>query len=181
MKNTVFTATFAGGCFWCLEAMFSGLKGVSNLRSGFSGGHSQNPDYHSVCNGDTGHAEVIHFAYDPAVIDYVELLKCFFSVHNPTSLNRQGNDVGTQYRSAVFYHDEFQKMAAEEIIKYLENQQIWQGIVTEILPFTAFYDAGDEHHQYFAKHPENPYCQLVIAPKMDKFRNLFAEQLKNTG
>lgn len=177
LQNTVFTATLAGGCFWCLEAMFTSLKGVSNLRSGFSGGQDENPDYKTVCGGETGHAEVIHFDYDPAVIDYVELLKCFFSVHNPTTLNRQGNDVGTQYRSAVFYHDDFQKMATEEMIKYLESQKIWQGIVTEVVPFSAFYDAGDEHHEYFDNNPENTYCQFVVAPKVEKFRALFAEKL----
>lgn len=178
-KNTVFTATLAGGCFWCLEAMFSGLKGVSNVRSGFSGGNNENPDYKSVCTGETGHAEVIHFDYDPEIIDYVELLKCFFSVHNPTTLNRQGNDVGTQYRSAVFYHDDFQRMAAEEMIKYLETQGIWQNIVTEITAFTAFYDAGDEHHRYFDNNPENTYCQFTVAPKVDKFRELFAQRLQH--
>lgn len=177
VKNTVFTATLGGGCFWCLEAMFATLKGISNVRSGFSGGHTENPDYQSVCQGDTGHAEVIQLDYNPEVLDYVELLKCFFSVHNPTTLNQQGNDIGTQYRSAIFYHDDYQKMVAEEIINYLETNHIWQGIVTEITPFTEFYAASAEHHQYFANNPENAYCQLVIAPKIAKFRELYAELL----
>lgn len=179
LVNTVFTATLAGGCFWCLEAMFSRLNGISNVRSGFSGGHSENPDYQSVCSGETGHAEVIHFDYDPDILDYVEILKIFFSIHNPTTLNQQGNDVGTQYRSAVFYHDDFQKMATEEIIKFLEAQAIWTSVVTEITPFSTFYPANAEHDDYFANNPQNPYCQNVVAPKIEKFTELFAEKLKH--
>lgn len=179
LVNTVFTATLAGGCFWCLEAMFSRLNGISNVRSGFSGGHSENPDYQSVCSGETGHAEVIHFDYDPDILDYVEILKIFFSIHNPTTLNQQGNDVGTQYRSAVFYHDDFQKMATEEIIKFLEAQAIWTSVVTEITPFSTFYPADAEHDDYFANNPQNPYCQNVVAPKIEKFTELFAEKLKH--
>lgn len=178
VTNTVFTATLAGGCYWCLEAMFNRLDGVSNVVSGFSGGQTLDPTYEAVCAGDTGHAEVIHFDYDPAVIDYITLMKIFFTVHNPTTLNRQGNDVGTQYRSAVFYHDDYQKMVSEEIIKYLTDQGIWKNIVTEIVPFQQFYAAKAEHHDYFANNPENNYCQLVVAPKLEKFTELFAEKLR---
>lgn len=178
-ENTVFTATLAGGCFWCLEAIFRDLKGISNVQSGFAGGQTSNPSYKEVCNGDTGHAEVIQFNYDPDAINYVEILKIFFTIHNPTTLNAQGNDVGTQYRSAVFYHDKHQKIVAEEIINYLENNNIWDGIVTEINAFEAFYPAGDEHHDYFSNNPENRYCQLVIAPKLTKFRELFQEKLNH--
>ncbi|MGY0400080.1 MAG: peptide-methionine (S)-S-oxide reductase MsrA [Ostreibacterium sp.] len=176
-QNTVFTATLAGGCFWCLEALFSRLKGISNLRSGFSGGQTNNPTYTAVCHGHTEHAEVIHFDYNPNVIDYVEILKIFFTSHNPTTLNCQGKDVGTQYRSAIFYHDDFQEMVAKEIIQFLETNKIWKNIVTEITPFTAFYPAGEEHNNYFDNHSENQYCQLVIAPKVDKFQTLFADKL----
>lgn len=178
LQNTVFTATLAGGCFWCLEALFSELQGVGNVRSGFSGGNTANPDYQSVCEGNTGYAEVIHFDYNPEEISFVDIAKIFFTVHNPTTLNRQGNDVGTQYRSAIFYHDDFQKMVAEEIIRYLEDNAIWQGIVTEVVAFETFYPADDSHNNYFVNHPNNAYCHTVISPKVEKFKTLFKEQLK---
>ncbi|MBS9777750.1 MAG: peptide-methionine (S)-S-oxide reductase MsrA [Gammaproteobacteria bacterium] len=178
LQNTVFTATLAGGCYWCLEALFQRLDGVDNIVSGFSGGTTKNPTYESVSNGDTGHAEVIHFDYNPEIIDYVTLMKIFFTSHNPTTLNRQGNDIGTQYRSAVFYHDDYQKMVAEEIIKYLSENGIWDNIVTEITVFEDFHPAKAEHNDYFVNNPENQYCQLVIAPKLEKFTELFAEKLR---
>lgn len=182
MKNTTdtatHTATIGGGCFWCLEAIFADLKGVTNIKPGFSGGNTDNPTYKEVCQGDTNHAEVIQFDYDPNIIDFVEIMKIFMTVHNPTTLNQQGADVGTQYRSAVFYHDEHQKFVTEEIIKYLEDNDIWQNIVTEVVPFDKFYAAEPEHFNYFANNPENRYCQAVINPKVEKFRELFKEKLK---
>lgn len=178
-ENSVFTATLAGGCFWCLEAMFRRLKGVSDVRSGFSGGDSDNPTYESVCQGNTNHAEVVHFNYDPDVIDFVTIAKVFFTVHNPTTLNRQGNDVGTQYRSAIFYHDEHQHFVAKALRQYLEDNDIWQNIVTEITPFTAFYPADSKHENFWQNNPDNSYCQLVIAPKVAKFSELFAEYLQD--
>lgn len=175
--NSIFTATLAGGCFWCLEAIFRDLKGVSNIQSGFSGGQSDNPTYEEVCKGDTGHAEVIQFDYNPEIINYVDILKIFFTIHNPTTLNAQGNDVGTQYRSGVFYHDDYQRYVAESIIRYLEDNDIWSDVVTEITPFEKFYSAGDEHENYFNNNPENQYCQVVVSPKVKKFRELFADKL----
>lgn len=178
LQNTIFTATLAGGCFWCLEALFAQLRGVRNIRPGFAGGTVQQPDYESVCNGDTGHAEVIQFDYNPDEINFVEIAKIFFTVHNPTTLNRQGNDIGTQYRSAIFYHDAFQQMVAEEIIRYLESNEIWHNIVTEVVAFENFYPADISHHNYFANNPNHTYCQTVINPKVEKFKELFKDQLK---
>lgn len=177
-KDPTRIATLGGGCFWCLEAIFKQIKGIGQIRSGFSGGHTDHPTYEAVCQGDTGHVEVIQLTFDPEIINYVEILKIFFTIHNPTTLNRQGNDVGTQYRSAVFYHDNFQQMVAEEIIKYLEKNHIWQNIVTEIRPFDIFYPADANHDNYFENNPEHPYCQAVIAPKVSKFRELFVANLK---
>lgn len=178
LENTIFTATLGGGCYWCLEAMFSRLKGVGTVKNGFSGGVIDKPTYEAVCTGNTGHAEVIHFDYEPDTISYVEILKIFFTAHNPTTLNRQGNDIGTQYRSAVFFHDNFQRLVAEEMIKYLEKHNIWNDIVTDVMPFEAFYPAPDKHDDYFNRNPNESYCQLVIAPKLNKFNELFAEKLK---
>lgn len=172
------TATLAGGCFWCLEAIFESLQGISNIKPGFAGGDTDNPTYKAVCQGDTNHAEVIQFNYDPDIIDYVEIMKIFMTVHNPTTLNQQGNDIGTQYRSAIFYHDEHQQMVAKEIINYLETNKIWQNIVTEVVPFTKFYAAEPEHFSYFKNNPDNRYCQAVINPKVVKFKELFQEKLK---
>lgn len=177
-QNHVFKATLAGGCFWCLEAMFSNLRGISNILPGFSGGQTDSPDYQSVCQGGTGHAEVIHFDYDPDEISFIDIAKIFFTIHNPTTLNRQGADIGTQYRSAVFYHDDYQKMGTKEVISYLENNDILQGIVTEITPFETFYPASSEHFDYFTNNPENRYCQTVVSPKLEKFKTLFKEKLK---
>jgi peptide-methionine (S)-S-oxide reductase len=174
------TATLAGGCFWCLDAVFAELKGVSKVESGFSGGKRPNPSYEQVCTGTTGHAEVVQITYDPAVISYQDLLDVFFTVHDPTTLNRQGNDVGTQYRSAIFYHSPEQKAAAEKAIADFTAQKLWDGkIVTQVEPFTAFYPAEEYHQDYFNRNPDQGYCQLVIAPKVAKFRKHFLNKLKS--
>jgi peptide-methionine (S)-S-oxide reductase len=173
------TATLAGGCFWCLEAVFLRLRGVRRVESGYSGGHVENPGYRAVCTGTTGHAEVVQVDFDPEEISYRELLEVFFAIHDPTTLNRQGADVGTQYRSAIFYHDEAQKQAAERTIAELEEQKIWDDpIVTEIVPLERFYPAEDYHREYYDRNPEQGYCQVVISPKVSKLRQKFAEKLK---
>jgi len=172
-------ATLAGGCFWCLEAVFDELKGVESVESGYSGGHVESPSYAQVCDGDTGHAEVVRVTFDPQVLSYRDLLKVFFTVHDPTTLNRQGNDVGTQYRSAIFYHNEGQKKDAEEVIREITATGIWDSpIVTEVTPFDKFFIAEDYHQEYFRKNPFQGYCRVVIAPKVAKFRHAFAERLK---
>jgi peptide-methionine (S)-S-oxide reductase len=179
MGKQVEVATLAGGCFWCLEAVFDELKGVESVESGYSGGHVQNPGYAQVCDGDTGHAEVVQVTFDPQVISYKDLLTVFFTIHDPTTLNRQGNDVGTQYRSAIFYHDEQQKKVAEEVIREITAAGIWDApIVTEVTPFDKFYIAEDYHQEYFTKNPFQGYCRVVIAPKVTKFRHKFADRLK---
>jgi peptide-methionine (S)-S-oxide reductase len=173
------TATLAGGCFWCLEAVFLRLRGVRRVESGYAGGHVENPGYRAVCTGTTGHAEVVQVDFDPEEISYRELLEVFFAIHDPTTLNRQGADVGTQYRSAIFYHDEAQKQAAERTIAELEEQKIWDDpIVTEIVPLERFYPAEDYHREYYDRNPEQGYCQVVISPKVSKLRQKFAEKLK---
>jgi peptide-methionine (S)-S-oxide reductase len=172
-------ATLAGGCFWCLEAVFEELKGIERVESGYSGGHVENPTYEQVCTGTTGHAEVVQLTFDPEVISYREILEVFFTIHDPTTLNRQGHDVGTQYRSSIFYHDEEQRRTAEEVLSELESEGVWGApIVTEIVPFEAFYPAEEYHREYFRNHPEQPYCQVVIAPKVAKFRKQYLEKLK---
>lgn len=172
-------ATLAGGCFWCLEAVFDDLQGVEDVVSGYAGGHVPNPDYRLVCTGATGHAEVVQVTFDPSVISYRDLLDVFFNIHDPTTLNRQGADVGTQYRSAIFYHDEKQKEIAEELIRELEDSGVWRNpIVTEVSPFTEFYPAEDYHQEYFVNNPHHPYCQMVVAPKVAKFRKQYAERVK---
>lgn len=172
-------ATLAGGCFWCLEAVFDELNGVHSVESGYSGGRVPNPTYHEVCDGDTGHAEVVQVTFDPAIASYRDLLTVFFTIHDPTTLNRQGNDVGTQYRSAIFYHDEEQKRTAEAVIAEMEAAKLWDApIVTEVTPFQAFYRAEDYHQEYFVHNRFQPYCQFVVAPKVAKFRQKFAERLK---
>ncbi len=176
------TATLAGGCFWCLEAVFDQLNGVTDVVSGYAGGQTRNPSYREVCNGTTGHAEVVQVTFDPAVISYRDILDVFFAIHDPTTLNRQGADVGTQYRSAIFYHSPEQRATAEETIRELYAQGLWQNpVVTEITPFTVFYPAEDYHQEYFANNASQPYCQVVVAPKVAKFRKHFAEQLKMHG
>ncbi len=172
-------ATLAGGCFWCLEAVFDELAGVEDVVSGYSGGHVPHPTYEAVCTGRTGHAEVVQITFNPDVISYRDLLRVFFSIHDPTTLNRQGADVGTQYRSAIFYHSPEQKAVAEAVIAELEAAGIWdKPIVTEVTPFQAFYPAEDYHQEYFRRNPHQGYCRVVIAPKVAKFRQQFMDRLK---
>jgi peptide-methionine (S)-S-oxide reductase len=179
MGKDLEVATLAGGCFWCLEAVYDELKGVESVESGYSGGHVPGPSYAQVCDGDTGHAEVVKVTFDPDVLSYKDLLTVFFTIHDPTTLNRQGNDVGTQYRSAIFYHNEDQKKVAEEVIREISAARIWdRPIVTELAPFEKFYMAEDYHQEYFKKNPFQGYCRVVIAPKVAKFRHKFAERLK---
>jgi peptide-methionine (S)-S-oxide reductase len=179
MNTNLQTATLAGGCFWCLEAVYDETKGVHSVESGYAGGHVDNPSYRAVCNGDTGHAEVVQVHFDPNVVSYRDLLNVFFAIHDPTTLNRQGADVGTQYRSAIFYHDEEQKKIAEELVKDLTAQKLFdRPIVTEITKLDKFYMAEDYHQEYFARNPYQPYCMAVVAPKVSKFRKHFLELLK---
>ena len=179
MNTNLQTATLAGGCFWCLEAVFDEVKGVHGVESGYAGGTMPNPSYRAVCNGDTGHAEVVQIHFDPNVVSYHDLLNVFFAIHDPTTMNRQGNDVGPQYRSAIFYHDDEQKKVAEELIKSLNAQKIWdRPIVTEVTKLDNFYMAEDYHQEYFARNTFQPYCQAVVAPKVAKFRKHFIEMLK---
>jgi len=174
------TVTFGSGCFWCTEAMFQQLKGVSSVVSGYSGGHVENPSYEQVCTGRTGHAEVCQIQFDPEQIPFEELLDVFFSTHDPTTLNRQGNDVGTQYRSVIFYHSERQKQIAERVKAELGESGTWKNpIVTEIVPFEKFYPAEDYHQNYFRNNPNQGYCRLVISPKLDKFQKVFKLKLKS--
>jgi peptide-methionine (S)-S-oxide reductase len=174
-------ATLAGGCFWCLEAVYADLDGVHQVESGYAGGTVPNPSYEQVCSGTTGHAEVVRITYDPRVLSYRDLLEVFFNIHDPTTLNRQGHDTGTQYRSAIFYHSPEQKAAAEQMIRELTEARRWANpIVTEVTPFTAFYKAEPYHQEYFAHHPYVPYCQAVVGPKVAKFRKQYSERLKKT-
>src|ERR687893_211201 len=173
------TATLGGGCFWCLEPIFDDLRGVVNVESGYSGGHVARPTYQQVCSEATGHAEVVQVTFDPQVISYRDVLEVFFASHDPTTLNRQGADVGTQYRSAVFYHDEEQGEVAEEVVADLGSQGIWDNpSVTEVVPFEKFYVAENYHQNYFASNGYQPYCQVIIAPKVAKFRREHLERLK---
>jgi peptide-methionine (S)-S-oxide reductase len=173
------TATFGAGCFWCVEAVFQDLKGVQSVVSGYSGGTTKNPTYKQVCTGTTGHAEVCQITYDPAVVSFPELLEIFWKTHDPTTLNRQGNDVGTQYRSAIFYHNDDQKRLAEHYKKELDASGAFGSrIVTEIVPFTNFYKAEDYHQNYFNQNPNQAYCQFVIQPKIEKLRKVFRDKLK---
>ncbi|MFC1874054.1 peptide-methionine (S)-S-oxide reductase MsrA [Chloroflexota bacterium] len=172
-------ATIAGGCFWCLEATFNEVVGIEKAVSGYTGGKTTNPSYGKVCSGATGHAEAIQLTFDPKQISYEEILRIFFSIHDPTTLNRQGADVGTQYRSAIFCHTEEQKALAEQVIQELNNAKLWSGpIVTEVAPFHEFYVAEDYHQKYFKKNPEQSYCQIVIAPKLAKFRKQYLSRGK---
>jgi peptide-methionine (S)-S-oxide reductase len=173
------TATLAGGCFWCLEAVFDELRGVEQVESGYSGGSRPDPSYEQVCTGTTGHAEVVQVKFDPQIVSFKELLEVFFTIHDPTTLNRQGADVGTQYRSAIFYHTPEQKEVAEQVIAGLDEAKLWDApIVTEVAPFTAFYPAEIEHQEYYQRNQSQPYCRAVIAPKVSKFRKLYLEKLK---
>ena len=172
-------ATLAGGCFWCLEAVFDQLKGVKSVESGYMGGKTPNPNYDEVCSGRSGHAEVVRVTFDPEVLDYRDLLAVFFSIHDPTTLNRQGNDVGTQYRSAIFYHSEEQKAAAEQVIRNLTAEKLFGApIVTEVAAASQFHMAEDYHQEYFQRNSQQPYCQFVVAPKLAKFRKKFLERVK---
>ena len=173
------TATLAAGCFWCVEAVFDDLKGVEDVVSGYSGGHKDNPTYREVCSETTGHAEVIQVKFDPSRLSFADLLRVFFTIHDPTQLNRQGNDIGTSYRSAIFYHSEEQKRVAEEIIAEITSEGIYDNpIVTEITAFDKFWPAEDYHQEYFANNPYQPYCMAVVSPKVSKFRKHFIEMLK---
>ena len=173
-------ATLAGGCFWCIETVFNRLRGVESAVSGYMGGHTANPTYAEVCNGDTGHAEVVQVRFDPDVISYRELLEAFFTLHDPTQLNRQGNDVGTQYRSAIFWHTPEQKVEAEAAIAELTSaRQFDAPIVTKVTEATTFYPAEDYHQGYFEQNPQQPYCQFVVAPKVAKAQAKYASRLKD--
>ena len=171
-------ATLAGGCFWCLDTVFRDLKGVEKVESGYAGGYTKNPSYRDVCSGTTGHAEVVQVTFDPTVITFRDLLGVFFTIHDPTTLNRQGADTGTQYRSAVFYHSEEQRKAAEAVIGELTAAKVWDDpIVTEVAPLGAYYPAEPYHQNYYAQNPDQPYCQVVIAPKVSKFRKRYLDRL----
>jgi peptide-methionine (S)-S-oxide reductase len=179
---TTETATLGGGCFWCLEAVFKDLKGVTWVMSGYAAGHVANPSYKAVCTGTTGHAEVVQVKFDPAELDYADLLRVFFSIHDPTTKDRQGNDVGTQYRSIILTHSDAQAATAKAVIQEITDAKIWSGkLVTQVEPLTTFYEAEPEHHDYFAQNPWSGYCQVVVAPKVAKFRKHFADRVKRTA
>jgi peptide-methionine (S)-S-oxide reductase len=172
-------ATLAAGCFWCLEAIYKKVKGVLDVIPGYSGGHVTSPTYEQVCSDATGHAEAVQVIFDPEMISYAEILKIFWQIHNPTTLNRQGHDIGSQYRSVIFYHNEEQKKIAENSRKDLQDAHIWpDSIVTEIVPYSEFYPAEEYHRNYYQNHPENSYCQLVVIPKVKKFEKAFRNYIK---
>ena len=178
MAQQMQTATLGGGCFWCLEAIYQQIRGVSSVLSGYAGGSVENPDYKSVCTGATGHAEVVRITFDPAVITYADLLHIFWRIHDPTTLNRQGADVGTQYRSIILFHDDEQKRAAEYAKTETDASDLWSdAIVTEIEPLRDFYAAEDNHHDYYRNNPNQPYCFMVIDPKVNKFRKSFQHMM----
>lgn len=179
MPSTLDHATLGGGCFWCLEAVFPELRGVISVQSGYAGGHVADPTYEEVCAGQTGHAEVVRIAFDPAQVAYADLLKVFFAIHDPTTPNRQGADVGPQYRSVIFAERPEQAETAKRLIAEFERAGLFDAkIVTEVEPLEAFYPAEEVHHAYFARHPDQPYCRAVIAPKVTKFRKIFVDSLK---
>ena len=172
-------ATLAGGCFWCLEAVYNEMRGVESVVSGYAGGHDLSPTYEAVCSGTTGHAEVVQIAYDSDMVSFRELLEVFFTIHDPTTLNRQGNDVGTQYRSAIYFHDEEQRLIAEEVIEEMTVAEVWDDpIVTEVTALDMFFEAEEYHQRYFEKNPFQPYCFVVVRPKVSKFRKKFVSKLK---
>jgi peptide-methionine (S)-S-oxide reductase len=178
-ENSKELATLAGGCFWCLEAVYKELRGVERVVSGYAGGHVTRPTYGQVCEGTTGHAEVVQITFDPAAVSYRELLEVFFTIHDPTTLNRQGADVGSQYRSAVFYHTPEQRETAEQVIAEITAAGVWDSpIITEVTPLEKFYPAEDYHQDYFERNASQPYCRAVVAPKVSKFRKQFLERLK---
>lgn len=173
------TATLGAGCFWCVEAVFDDLKGVRDVVSGYSGGHTENPTYREVCSETTGHAEVVNITFDPKEISFRDILRVFFTVHDPTTLNRQGGDIGTSYRSAIFYRSPEQKQIAHEVVEEITSEKLYgDPVVTEITEFANFYPAEDYHQEYFANNPTQPYCAAVVAPKVRKFRDKFADRLK---
>ena len=173
------SATLAGGCFWCLEAAYLELKGIERVDSGYAGGHVASPTYEQVCTGDTGHAEVVQVTFDPSAITYREVLEVFFTIHDPTTLNRQGADVGTQYRSAIFYHSPEQKATAEAVMAELETERVWNDrIVTQLVPYELFYPAEEYHRDYYRRNPDQGYCRIVIAPKVSKLRKVYFEKLR---
>ncbi len=174
-------ATLAGGCFWCLEAVYLEMEGVSKVVSGYMGGPKPNPTYEQVCSGKTGHAEVVQITFDPSVTSFRELLEVFFTIHDPTTLNRQGNDVGTQYRSAIFYHSAAQQQTAREVIQDLEAEKLWDGpFVTEVEPASDFFPAENYHQDYYTRNTQQPYCMFVVRPKVQKFRSKFAEKMRSS-
>lgn len=177
--NSIEKTTLAGGCFWCIEAAFNSLQGIIKAESGYMGGTTLSPTYEQICQGDTGHAEVVQLTFDSTLISFEDILEIFFALHDPTQLNKQGNDIGTQYRSAIFYHTNQQKMASMALIAEIEKEQIWPGkVVTEVSPLSDFYSGENYHQEYFKNNPENQYCQAVVSPKLAKFRKKFAEKLK---
>lgn len=177
--NNLENATLGGGCFWCLEAIYDQLEGVIDVTSGYSGGKTVHPSYREICSGLTGHAEVVQITYDPSIIGYKDLLDMFFDIHDPTTLNRQGNDVGTQYRSVIFYHNDVQKNIANQLIKDIEARKLWSNpVVTEVAEFTDFYPAEEYHQEYYQHNNYQPYCQVVIAPKLEKFRKMYKNRIK---
>lgn len=179
MTSTFETATLGAGCFWCVEAVFDDLKGVQSVESGYMGGRTVNPTYEDICTGSTGHAEVVQVNFDPAVVSFADILRVFFTVHDPTTLNRQGNDSGTQYRSAIFYHSDAQQASAREVIAEVTKEGLYSGqVVTEVTPASTFYIAEAYHQEYFAHNPGQPYCMFVVAPKVSKFRKKYAARLK---
>lgn len=179
-ETTLEKATFGAGCFWCVEAMFQNIKGVTSVVSGYAGGKVKNPTYKEVCTGNTGHAEVIQVTYDPNIVKYETLLEAFWLSHDPTQLNRQGGDVGTQYRSVIFYHNATQEMLAKEYKKRLNDEDAYGApVVTEISPLTQFYTAEDYHQDYYSNNPENSYCSMVVGPKLEKFRKAFKQKVEN--
>jgi peptide-methionine (S)-S-oxide reductase len=180
MKHDVIT--LGGGCFWCLETAFNTVEGVVSAYSGYSNGHADNPSYEQVCSGDTGHNEVVQVTFDTDSLSLRQVLEIFFALHDPTQLNRQGNDVGTQYRSGIYYHNDEQKKAAQEIIKEIEETEIWPNpVVTEVLAVDNYSQAEDYHQDYFSNNPQNQYCNMVVAPKLAKFKKTFASKLKSSG
>ena len=182
MEKNLETATLGAGCFWCVEAVFDDLRGVEDVVSGYSGGNKDNPTYQEVCSESTGHAEVVRLMFDPQIIDFRDILRVFFTVHDPTQLNRQGNDIGTSYRSAIFYHNDEQRQAAEEVIKEITDEGIYdKPIVTEVTAFDKFWPAENYHQEYFANNPNQPYCAAVVAPKVAKFRKKFVDRLKSSS
>jgi peptide-methionine (S)-S-oxide reductase len=181
MSDTHETATLGGGCFWCLEAVYQELQGVHRVESGYAGGHVENPHYQDVCAGTTGHAEVVEVDFDPDVISFREILDIFFTTHDPTTLNRQGNDVGPQYRSAVFYASEAQKATVEETVAALEADGVWRRIVTQVAPLEKFWPAEAYHRDYYRRHPDQAYCRAIIAPKVAKLRKQHFDKLRAHG